>query len=501
MKKLIKVFIIFRILMANIQVYSQTNLDFESGIDGWNITGAAELSTSGAHSGENCVKIGPGYGGIGQIIPSSPLTLFSVDAYTKVSDSLSAGYITVSFYDNDSLLIMKHSSGIFNSRNYTDVSVYFETPARTNYLTIGLESIGSNTGFVYGDSFSGFKTYPDPVNSPLCDLAHYMRPFWKTDTIFDETVLLYQSESGKAFAGNLLYVPKKILEINNFGQKNSFVRGSDFTISGRTLSKINSLMNSVSYRDLDQKNYNWNELQSKWITVSYIPETTSWNGPEFPFKGENMPLTMKKLQLKDSLTIISLGMSITRGMNVSGFDNVPPYMPSYVSLFATELKRLYGNNKIKVINAGLPGATSDWSAEYADKYVNPYHPDLVILDMGMNDFWSNSPDVFKSNIQSAINKIKTACPDAEFLLISNMLFDPEYITNGSLSEYSGRLRSYNGVLKSMETLGIVDLDITSLSEYLYEIKKPRDFLTNPLHPNDFMARWYAQSMISLFYQK
>jgi hypothetical protein len=40
--------------------------------------------------------------------------------------------------------------------------------------------------------------------------------------------------------------------------------------------------------------------------------------------------------------------------------------------------------------------------------------------------------------------------------------------------------------------------MTSLSGFLYKKKKAKDFLANPLHPNDYMTRWYAQCMTALF---
>ena len=36
--------------------------------------------------------------------------------------------------------------------------------------------------------------------------------------------------------------------------------------------------------------------------------------------------------------------------------------------------------------------------------------------------------------------------------------------------------------------------MTALSESIYADKKPMDCLNDPLHPNDYLARWYAQSV-------
>jgi hypothetical protein len=42
--------------------------------------------------------------------------------------------------------------------------------------------------------------------------------------------------------------------------------------------------------------------------------------------------------------------------------------------------------------------------------------------------------------------------------------------------------------------------MTSTSGFIYARKKAKDCISNPLHPNDYMARWYAQAMAALFKQ-
>jgi hypothetical protein len=49
----------------------------------------------------------------------------------------------------------------------------------------------------------------------------------------------------------------------------------------------------------------------------------------------------------------------------------------------------------------------------------------------------------------------------------------------------------------METKGVVNLDMYSISDFVYKIKKAKDCIANPLHPNDYLARWYAQALASL----
>lgn len=66
----------------------------------------------------------------------------------------------------------------------------------------------------------------------------------------------------------------------------------------------------------------------------------------------------------------------------------------------------------------------------------------------MNDFWRLSPDQFKSCIETIINKVKAANPKAEFLLICDMKFDPQYVLDSDKykSFYQGKLKGYSRVL-------------------------------------------------------
>ena len=504
---LIKIFVCLLVLFCTTasRVFSQVNLGFESGLTGWTASGTTGIDITNMMEGAKCIKIGAGFGSVYQNVNADPLALLWFDAYIKVSNSTNSGYLAVRFYDQNSVLLMEQKSQSVTSTSYQERNIYTETPANTKYLQIGIESGSSNTGFVYGDTFSKVYFTAGFENTPLCNLDQYLKPFWSADTIYNETILMFQKTGAAEVNGKLLFTPKSIISTKSFDQNKAFIQGSDFTIYGRTIVKTSSsAMPYTKESDLDFADYNWNILQSKWITVTYIPDRSGWKGPVFGYKGDNMQNLMKKLRNKQPVTIVALGMSITRGLNVSGYggdSKIPacaPYMPGFVSLFAYELQKIFGYGNITVQNASLPGSTCDWAAKFADKYVNPYLPDLVILDMGMNDFWSYNASNFKAYMQATVAKIKVGCPDAEFMLLSNMLFDPEYLTDpATIKNYTDRMKGYNTALKSMETDGIVNLDMTTMSDSIYSRKKPKDCIVNPLHPNDYLARWYAQGMIAL----
>jgi hypothetical protein len=56
---------------------------------------------------------------------------------------------------------------------------------------------------------------------------------------------------------------------------------------------------------------------------------------------------------------------------------------------------------------------------------------------------------------------------------------------------------YVKALRSFVRSGIRLLDMDAISEILMERKKPKDLISDPLHPNDYLARWYAQGLLTL----
>jgi len=484
---------------------AQSNLDFTHGLHGWQIKGRLSnfsADKTNPRQGPYCARIGPGKGVLEKKVIAGQLTVIQYNAYLKSSGKGKQGMSFISFYNAKNQLLLTYKSQPVDSTAWQQTGIYTETPAGTSYAEIGVEKESGDNGYVYADDFS-IETnigVPKTKHQPLCNLDQYMKPFWRSDTVYNETVLMY-SVNGKQAEGKLLFTPSKILSVKKFDLNTSYKKDIDYTINNNIITRTqNSGMPFRADTSFDtKKDLAWFNTQSQWVVVTYTHHD-KWDGPIPQFKGGQVPRTIAKLKAKLPLKIAAFGMSITRGMDVSSYDTVAPYMPTYVDLFARALRKAYHYQNIKLYNAGLPGSVVDWGAQYADKYINPLHPDLVILDFGMNDFWRFTPEQFKGFIQTIIQKIKAANPKIEFLLLSNMKFDPEYVLNSDKykSWYEANLQGYSNVLKDMEAKGIINLDMYSISDALYHRKKAKDCLVNPLHPNDYMARWYAQGMAALF---
>jgi lysophospholipase L1-like esterase len=483
-------------------VFSQINGGFESGLSGWMHSKTVSVDNANAKEGKLCAKMGA-HSLLSQKIEISPLSVLQLNMYIKCSDLSVKAYPSVRFYNSGNRELLSYKSASISAITYQQTGNYVETPPDAAYMIITIERDSLETGYVYVDGLIVELNIgtPSVKHQPACNIDEYMHPFWNADTIYNETVLMY-SINGKAATGKLLFNPGKILSVKSFDLAVYYKENTDYVIKDNTITQsVNSKMPFRADTSFDTKNnLAWYNLQSQWVVVTYTHKD-KWNGPVPSYKGGSMPKTIAKLKSKSALKIVAYGMSITRGLDVSSYDTVAPYMPTYVDLFAHELKKIYRYDDITMYNAGLPGAIVSWGAMYADQYINPIKPDLVIIDFGMNDFWRYTPAEFKGYVQMIISKVKAANPNAEFLLLSNMNFDPAYILDSDKNKpfYTTNMQGYNPMLQQLETTGIIDLDMTTLSDFIYQRKKAKDCLVNPLHPNDYLARWYAQSMVALFH--
>jgi hypothetical protein len=452
-------------------------------------------------SDTSTVVMGPDVGEWGRRVTIGQLALVSYNVTLRGA----AGYSFIRCYDSMDRLLLEYQVPGRDAGKWVDVGNYTETPAETAYVVIGARK-DSAGGML---EMKGWKIEPNigetgERHAPLCDLHPYLEPFWKGDTVYNETVLLYPGE------GRLLFQPDRVLSVRSFALDTVYREGEDYRIEGRRLIRLpGSQMPFRTDGSFDKKDLAWYTLQSQWVVVTYTHHDI-WAGPVPAYKGDRLPRVLGRLRKSDErprqrgaagpteVRIVAYGMSITRGFNVSGYDGVKPYMPTYFDLFAEGLRWRFPRASVRLYNAGLPGSMVSWGAQYVSQYVNPLEPDLVVIDFGMNDFWRMKPDEFGDSVRSIIRQVRAVRPQVEFLLLANMKFDPEYVADSDANKtfYTGNLAGYRDELVSMEGPGVAVMDMTTLSDAIYRRKKARDCIVNPLHPNDYLARWYAQGMLA-----
>ena len=360
----------------------------------------------------------------------------------------------------------------------------------------------------YRDEIETTKTGSDSWNDYI-DIKQYSKPFWQADTITDETVAVIK-ENNTASA-HLLFKAEKILSIKASNYSRFFEKGKDWDYrNGKLIFGINSsvpffhngdfLFNNpkpgyamdgkvpgtfVLYRE-------GNYFPSMQISVTYIKAKKQiWRGPTPEFAGKNLPNTISMLKKHKKTKIVFYGNSIEAGYSASSLAKAAPYMPTWPDLVMYNLKLKYGAS-VLYANKSVAGRLAQWGQDSVSTRVISEVPDLVIIGFGMNDGTMKvTPDRYRNQIKSIMDSVSIHNPNAEFILISPMLANP-------LSSFSGLQSSYKQELEKLKRKGVVVADMTGVHEELLKYKTYQDMTGNNLnHPNDYLARWYAQFICGL----
>jgi lysophospholipase L1-like esterase len=461
---------------------------FEHGLTGWQVSGDVHLDPGGG------VRFGPGPGAIRQRVDATAVN------HMQVSVLASAGSrrvlrVTVRCLDHGGHELMSLSTPADfgpDEKNGDDFEDYFRPHPFTQAIElIVAKDATTGTAIV---QHAGVAVYDDddPSLTGTQKESELMRPFWKGDTVKGEAVLMEAFGDGAA-TGTLMFSPSRILSVTSYDGTVTYAPGTDYTVTGRTLVATHgSRMTVVRDADLKHGEIAWNIIGGEQVLVNY-EHADRWPGPVQPYVGAALPRTAQKLAAHAPLTIVAYGDSITYGVGSSHMRKIAPYERPWIDLFADELRRATGDSLITLDNASQSGADSRWAASLAGRMVANLHPDLVIVAFGQNDFWRISAADFAANIGSVMRTVRAANPQVEFLLVSTLRFDPNY---SGKPDYWNLVTEYDEKLRAMTGPGVQLVDMTTISGAVYAAKAPKDCLNDPLHPNDYMSRWYAQSMMA-----
>ena len=470
------------------------NGGFESGLKGWQTIGDAHLEINSPLDGKISAVIGSGAGSLTQRIETGGGDAFTVSA-TIQSQCTNGWVFVLRFLDKNGREVMKVDSlsdmkG--KGANPTRFDHYMQPHPLTKWIEIVI-SKDSSKGSVFVDQVGLDMPDENAVGlKPACNLDQAMQPLWLGKKVYNEAVLMF-SHDGKPATGRLMFHPTRIISVRDYGLVTNYVEGRAYTVDGRTLvCTPSSRMTQVRDKDLLKGEIKWNVVGGKQVMVTYEHNDT-WNHPLPKFVGDGLPNTMKKLRAHAPLTVVAYGDSITHGYGESRLSHIRPFLPPWPELFVYRLKQIYQDRHIQFYNSSQSGATSQWGKDYAERMVASLNPDLVLIAFGQNDFWSVSANAFAGDIADIMQTVRQKNPKAEFLLVSTLRFDPAYTTN---SQYWNVVGEYAKKLKAMTGPGVQFVDMTAISEWVYAAKKPKDCMNDPLHPNDYFARWYAQSLVA-----
>ena len=339
-------------------------------------------------------------------------------------------------------------------------------------------------------------------------------PVWTSNICWHESLLFVQKNDKGLPQADLLFVPTKILIMQNSRRNMTYELGRDYIIQTKSrrvvlprgsripFKKESELyppkgsLNSYRHKVGDPnthllfvKGHYFHDLQAE---ISY-EHAGKWTGYTPAFAGKILPKTLKKLRARKQIKIHLTGDSISNGWNSSRLLDVPPYQPNYGNLVAMELARHYRGVNITFENSAIDGIRSDTGIVIANEIINGKQPDLIILAFGMNAIHRKNTDEYKTNLAKVMQVFRRRNPDVEFILVSSMLANPEWSINPI-----GLFPVYRDVLKSLTGPGVALADVTALWSDVTKRKKFLDLTGNGLnHPNDFGQGLYAQVILTL----
>lgn len=359
-------------------------------------------------------------------------------------------------------------------------------------------------------------TRPAPAPRPAAELvgqyriedAHLGEPFWRSQTVFGESVLFVREKDAATADGKLLFAPAKILRVRSARGDAVFEQGRDFTVAddGRLLltpqSRIPFLKSEDLYKPAGQKQaikhkvgdpQTWllwmeNGFHPLQVEVDYL-RAGEYRGFKPRFAGEPLKRVLARLKAKQDVRIVLTGDSISAGANAS--NRLPPHMPSYSVLLARQLELTYGG-KFELMNVSVGGATTDGGLKSIPAVADA-RPDLVIIAYGMNDVAGRNARRYGQNVSKMIQAVRERAPDADFILVATSLANPEW--NHTPADEFPR---YRAALADLCGPGVALADVTAVWEELLKRKRYHDLTGNGVnHPNDFGHRLYAQALLAI----
>jgi len=317
-------------------------------------------------------------------------------------------------------------------------------------------------------------------------------PFWTTSTMYDESVFFVGAE-GAASTASLLLAPERVLSCHDARRETTFEEGRDYEVrrDERTVVRLpGSRMPCTPAEDVarlicaDDAAFHWRQVE---ITYTHAG---GWDGLKPRSVDEAVPGTIRRFRAAEPVRVALTGDSISEGYDASGFIGVPPYQPAYGALVAAGLEQAYGS-PIELHNLAVAGWTSDHGLADVERVASA-NPHLVIIAYGMNDASYAAPAELAGNVSALIDHVRRTSPDAEFVVVSPMLPNPE-----ADARVMPRFPAYRDAFARLSGRGVVLADVTTLWTQLLARKAYYDVTGNGLnHPNDFGHRLYAQVILA-----
>ncbi|MBO4548586.1 MAG: SGNH/GDSL hydrolase family protein, partial [Abditibacteriota bacterium] len=345
------------------------------------------------------------------------------------------------------------------------------------------------------------------------DRAKYMLPIWSSGVIYHETVMFVEGDR----RASLALPAAEIYEVRSSDLQTVFVPGRDYTLADGDLiltdrSAIPVMPLGDFYPDPASAapgTYFESTVEGhpllgfsetpkfieKQISVTYRPGA-KWQGP-VPRCQPKFDRFLTKLFSGEPVTVVYYGDSISTGANSSSIYGRSPNAENWCRMSCSVMEDLSGNKNVKYVNTAVGGMESLWAVDNIEERVIAYKPDLLIYAFGMNDHTKPAEEFIRLTDLS-VQKVQAACPGCDILLVSTML--PHKRAGGFWNNQDIYEPAMEDYVRGREHVGLAP--VTSMHRYLLTRKEYYHATGNNVnHPNDFLARIYAQTVIKVIFDR
>jgi acyl-CoA thioesterase I len=278
--------------------------------------------------------------------------------------------------------------------------------------------------------------------------------------------------------GSIVYAEEADFVVNY--SKGAIARTANSRIPDYSLNPLYAVV------DFRHENYTNASNHPYFVWVDY--QTT--NGK--PFAGTNdqtkyLAIIRKKLEAGFICKVVSYGDSIAAGGEASEADL------RFQARFGKYLQGKFPKSNVQIVDASIPGYTSQQGVDWFDKYLGPVEkPDLVLLGFGMNDHnitgFGVDVEQFKQNFITTVKMIRER-KGAEVIIFSTMP------PNDNWHYGSHRMGQYAEAAKQAAAeVKCAYVDVYSVWLMVLRRKDQPSLLGNNInHPNDFGHWLYEQA--------
>ena len=376
----------------------------------------------------------------------------------------------------------------------------------------------------------------------MYDLETYMMPIWDGRVVHNETVMFL----GMDDKATLLYDADEIISVRSYDLKTEYQQGIDYDyVDGKLVLLEGTSIPCIEKSEYYTSNPQYSQLvtqgntaegvtgaytywgegdsMTKWQVAVTYKHSQFWDGYTVESFADRYQDLVQKLQNGEDVTFIFYGDSITYGANASSMVGVEPNMPTWPLMFTQYVAKQYGYTvkyvQNKFTKAPVPVADTVFGSNGTITYYNPsvggwsvqdgyqnvndyvcsavtdYGCDLFTVAFGMNN-GSLASKKFVQYTERIIERVQKLAPETDIAMVSTMVPNPE-ATNGwygNQDQFETEMLSSAEVYHEAGTNCAVAC-MSSMSKSILEYKRFRDYTGNNInHPNDFMARIYAQVM-------